>query len=226
MNAIFDVAEDHALDGQALAFDVPFPYKSGHIMMRAGCFGDISKRRIGFRIDHEDSMEVASTDDALEVMIDDSGLQFRLDLSKCRNGFLVARMCAVDNRAAMSHGCDILQEHNEEIAGQSVRVVTRARLNELTLCKQGAAGENAYAMVVDKTLTPKPIAGSRSATMIAGQTLHKVSRAVRTLKAQVRTTYGDGNPGKPRPMTLNQSNRMQTADTERLQQYGKTIHRC
>jgi hypothetical protein len=83
-------------------------------------------------------------------------------------------MCNSDNRAAMSHGSDILQEHNEEIAGRSVRVVTRARLKELTLCKERAAGENAFAMVLDKTVTPKPVTGSRSETFQAKRMLHHV----------------------------------------------------
>src|SRR5437899_8874050 len=86
MNAIFDVVEGQALDGQVVKFDVPFPYKGGLIMLRSGCFGDIHNRRVTFRLDHEASMEVASTDDALDIIADDDGVQFRLDLSKCKLG--------------------------------------------------------------------------------------------------------------------------------------------
>lgn len=227
-NAIFDVVDDKALDGQVLAFDVPFPYKGGYVMIKAGAFGDISNRPIGFRIDHLESMEVASTDDALELQIDDVGLQFRLDLSKCKNGYLVARMCEVDNRAAVSHGSDILQEHNEEIAGNSVRVVTRARLKELTLCKEGAAGLDAFAFVVDKTATQKPVAGSRSATFHAAQMLHKLSRSVKKLKASVVAACDQPPRSGPvrRTMTLDESNRFQTAETERLQDHARNMHRC
>ena len=78
MNAYLDVVDDQALDGQVVRFNVAFPYKGDLVMLRSDCFGDISTRRIGFRIDHEQSMEVASTDDALEVMVDDDALQFRL----------------------------------------------------------------------------------------------------------------------------------------------------
>jgi hypothetical protein len=78
---------------------------------------------------------VGSTDDALSLMIDDEGIQFRLDLANCRLGPALARMVANDNRASTSVGSDIYEEHKEEIDGKTVRVVTRARLKEVTICK-------------------------------------------------------------------------------------------
>jgi hypothetical protein len=223
MNAIFDVVEDQALDGQVVKFDVPFPYKGDLIMLRAGCFGDINNQRVAFRLDHEASLEVASTDDGLEVIADDDGVQFRLDLSKCKLGPLIARMCKSDNRSAMSVGSNILDEHKEVISGETVRVVTRARMTELSLCKEGAAGNNAFAVLVDKTFTPKPVAGSRSATFNAAYALHKVSRNVRKLKAAIAATY-DAAPPVRRSMTLDESNRLQTAENERLVAYARKVH--
>ncbi|WP_256807796.1 HK97 family phage prohead protease [Bradyrhizobium sp. Bra64] len=222
MNAIFDLVDDLALDGQFVAFNVPFPYKSDIVMLKPGCFGNVAKLRVGFWVDHEGSTEVGSTEDSLELMIDDDGAQFRLDLARCKNGHVLARMCEVDNRSAMSHGSDILAEHRETIAGQSVRVITRARLREITLCKEGAAGENAFAMVVDKTVTPKPVAGSRSLFFNTSRTLSKVSRTVRKLKASVAATYGDREQRRPvRWPTVEESNQAQTAEVERLQQQAR-----
>ncbi|MGY4364070.1 hypothetical protein ACVW1A_000135 [Bradyrhizobium sp. LB1.3] len=80
MNAVFDVVDDLALDGQFVAFNVPFPYRNDIVMLKPGCFGSVSNLRIAFLVDHEESTEVGSTDDAVEVMIDDEGAQFRLDL--------------------------------------------------------------------------------------------------------------------------------------------------
>ncbi|MDH2341542.1 HK97 family phage prohead protease [Bradyrhizobium sp. SSUT77] len=223
MNAIFDVVDDLALDGQFVAFNVPFPYKGDIVMLQPGCFGNVAKLRVGFWVDHEGSTEVGSTDDSLELMIDDDGAQFRLDLGRCKNGYVLARMCKVDSRSAMSHGSDILSEHRETIAGQSVRVITHARLNEITLCKEGAAGENAFAMVADKTVTPKPVAGSRSMFFNASRTLGKVGRTVRKLKASIAATYGDREPPrKIRWPTIEESNRAQTEETERLQRQARS----
>jgi hypothetical protein len=184
-------------------------------MLNAGSFGDIANSRVGFWIDHEESLEVGSTDDALSLMSDNEGIQFRLDLAKCKMGPVIARMCASDNRASMSVGSDILAEHRETIGGERVRVVTRAKLKELTLCAQGAAGENAFCYLVDKTYTPAPVAGLRSPTFHAAQKLHRVSRSVRALKASMAETYSA--PPAKRTFTLEQLNRMQTAETERLQ---------
>ncbi|WP_456664694.1 HK97 family phage prohead protease [Bradyrhizobium sp. LB13.1] len=222
MNAVFDVVDDLALDGQFVAFNVPFPYRNDIVMLKPGCFGSVSNLRIAFLVDHEESTEVGSTDDAVEVMIDDEGAQFRLDLGRCKNGHVLARMCEVDSRSAMSHGSDILAEHREMIAGQSVRVITRARLKEITLCKEGAAGENAFALVVDKAVTPKPVAGSRSLFFNTARTLGKVARTVRKLKASVAATYGEREQRRPvRWPTVEESNRSQTAETERLQRQAR-----
>ena len=193
---------------------IPFPYKGDWVMLEPGCFGKTSNGRIGFWIDHEAAMEVANTDDALEVVIDDDAGQFRLDLGKCKLGPLIARICQTDNRSAMSVGSDILDERKETIDGQTVRVVTRALIKEITLCKEGAAGENAFAFVVDKSFTPKPAAGSRSATFSAARALHKVSRNMRKLKAQIAETY-NAPPPLRRSMTVDRLNRMQTAETKR-----------
>jgi hypothetical protein len=123
----------------------------------------------------------------------------------------------------MSVGCDILEEHPETIDGHSVRVVTRARLREASICKEGAAGDNAFAMVVDKTFTPKPVAGSRSAAFNAAHALHKVSRKVRKLKTQIAATY-DAPPPVRRSMTVDELNGLQTAETERLVAHSRKVH--
>jgi hypothetical protein len=44
----------------------------------------------------------------------------------------------------------ITGEHNETIAGHSVRVVTRARLDEISVCNEGCAGDDAFAVLVDE----------------------------------------------------------------------------
>jgi hypothetical protein len=53
--------------------------------------------------------------------------------------------------------------------------------------------------------------------MQAGQRLHRVSRAVKKLKAQVLATYGDTKPVKVPRFSVEQTNRWQTEETERLQ---------
>jgi HK97 family phage prohead protease len=222
LNGICDVVDSQAIDGQLLKFNTVFPYRGDLVMLRSGCFGTTINHRVAVWLDHEPSTEVGSTDDALSLMIDDEGVQFRLDLANCRIGPALARMVTTDNRSATSVGSDIHEEHKQDIDGQTVRVVTRAKLREATICAQGAAGENAFCYLIDKTYTPPPVAGSRSPTFRAAQTLHRVSRSVRALKASMAETYSASPPAK-RTFTLDQLNRMQSAETERLQDRARQL---
>jgi hypothetical protein len=77
-NALSHDVKDRAIDGQANRFNVPFPYGNGIVMLKPNCFGNLANKKVGFRIDHIDSSELANTDGALELMADDEGIQFRL----------------------------------------------------------------------------------------------------------------------------------------------------
>jgi hypothetical protein len=207
-NAIFNSVKDRALDGQIVKFDTPFWYKNGLIMIEPDAFGDVEDYPVSFCIDHELETAVASTDDGLTLIVDDDGVQFRLDLEQAKR---------VGDREAMSLGCDILEECTKNIAGHDVRVVSRARLREVSVCRNGAAGDNAFAFLVDTTVTPKPVAGSRSKKFRDYNAMYKVSRKVREVKAtntallalQERLALL-GSESAPWTMTLDQSNRLET----------------
>jgi HK97 family phage prohead protease len=222
MNALMGEVTNRALDGQANPFNKAFPYRNSVVLLKAGCFGKLNDHKVRFLIDHNENCEVADTDDALELMVDSDGIQFRLDLEKTRRGNVIARMCEVDNRASISVGCDILEEHDETINGKTVRIITRARLREISVCQAGAAGDDAFGMLVDTTVTPKPAAGSRSSAFRAGQIVHKLSRKVRALKTTIAAMYDDKPPQRQWSMTIDESNREQTAEVERLQQRARS----
>jgi hypothetical protein len=184
-NAIYNTIKNRALDGSALKFNTPFPFpnKNRLIMFEPESFGNLDQCTVAFCVDHELSNVVATTDDGLTLIVDNDALQFRLDLEKATNGYAIAHMCEIGNREAMSVHCDILESHSKTIAGQTVQVVSCARLREISICKNGAAGDNAFAMLVDTTVTPKPTAGSRSKKFQTYNAMYKISRKVRELKA-------------------------------------------
>lgn len=192
VNAVFSDVTDRALDGQFCAFDKPFAYKESIVILKPGCFGDVGQYNVRFLTDHLASSEVADTDDALELMMDSESGRFRLDLEKTARGCIIARMCEVGSRAAMSVGCDIMEEHDEPIAGYKVRIVTRAILREISICKDGVAGDDAWATLVDTTVTPKPVAGSRSQQFQLSQERHKFNRTVRGIKSRIYALLDDG----------------------------------
>jgi Caudovirus prohead serine protease len=224
MNAVFGGVKNRAIDGQSNAFGKAFPYKNSLVLLKAGCFGNVDDYNVRFLIDHIDSTEVADNDGALELMVDEDGIQFRLDLEKTKLGNVIARMCEVGSRSSISIGCDIHAEHDEIIDGQTVRVVTRALLKELTQCRAGAAGDDAFAMLVDTTVTPKPVAGSRSTMFNVGRDLHKISRKLAAIKERIEianlnaciAVYED-QQSIDWSLTVNESNHMQSSDIEQLQ---------
>jgi hypothetical protein len=97
-------------------------------------------------------------------------------------------------------------------------------LKEISLCKNGAAGDNASAMLVDTTVTPKPVAGSRTKKFHAYNAMYKLSRKLRELKASNITVLALSdrvvslrNENEPirLSMTVAESNRF---DTDRIEQ--------
>jgi hypothetical protein len=102
----------------------------------------------------------------------------------------------------------------------------------VSLLKAGAAGDNAFAILVDTTTTPKPVAGSRSAMFNLGQKLFSVSRKVRNMKAtntavlalQDRLALLGGEPALlSRTMTIDRSNHLQSLYIQRLQTEQRAV---
>jgi phage head maturation protease len=182
-NAIFGSVKNRALDGQFVKFNVPISYNDTLIMFPPDAFGDIGQYTVGFRVDHEASSEVATTSNGLSLIVDDDSIQFRLDLEQATNGYLIAHLCEIGNREGMSIGFEFLEERTKIIAGHSVRVISRARLIEGSIVKNGAAGVNAFAYLVDTTVTPKPVAGTRTKKFQTYNAMYKVSSQLRAMRA-------------------------------------------
>jgi hypothetical protein len=113
--AIFNSVKNRALDGQAFKFNMPIPYRDGVIMFLPDTFGDVEDHNVAFCIDHELNTEVASTDDGLELIVDDDSIRFRLNLERAKRGHVLARLCEVGNREAISIGFNILDEHTKKL---------------------------------------------------------------------------------------------------------------
>jgi hypothetical protein len=229
-NAIYNNVKNRALDGQALKFNVPIPYNDTLIMFEPDAFGDIDQHTVAFCIDHLSSSEVATTNNGLLLIVDEDAIQFRLDLEQAKNGYVIAHMCEIGNREATSIGFEILDERTRTIAGHSVRVISRARLVEVSLCKNGAAGVDAFAYLVDTTATPRPVAGVRSKKFQAYNAMYKVSSKLRQMKAtntavlalQERIESLDAEP-IVWSMTVHESNAIATNDYERLRAQRRAV---
>jgi len=220
-NAIIADVKDRALDGEILRFNTVFEYKGDKVAFIPGAFGDTGKQDVKWCIDHIGSTASASTaEGSLELMIDDDAVRFRVHLDRTTSGPVLARMCEIGARDATSIACDILDEMKVEIEGERVRVVSRARLTELTQCSTGAF-PTAFCQLVDTTVTPRPTSGSESNTFKAGRILHKVNRQIKAM----RQRHSDVPAPRPKfAMTVEQSNRLHTEETEALQQRSRCSH--
>lgn len=220
-NAILAEVTDRALDGEVLRFNTVFEYKGDKVAFVPGAFGETSQQDVKWCVDHDLSTASAWTrDGSLELMIDDEAIRFRVRLDKTTQGPVLARMAEIGARDATSIACDILDETKVEIEGERVRVIKRARIIELTQCSTGAV-ESAFCQLVDTTVTPKPTSGSESATFAAGRALHKINRRIKAMR------QSKSEVPAPRPkfaMTVEQSNRLHTEETEALQQRTRGTH--
>jgi phage head maturation protease len=224
-NAIFNSIKDRALDGQFIKFNVIVPYQDTLILFEPDAFGDVDQHTVAFRVDHESSFDVATTDNGLSLVIDDDAIQFRLDLEQSVNGYVIAHMCEIGNRETMSIGFEILDERNKTIDGHSVRVISRARLIEGSLVNNGAAGVNAFAYLVDTTVTPKPVAGARSKKFQTYNAIYKLSSKLRAIKAtntavlalhERLALLGSEHEPIDWSMTIDQSNRLETDRNDQM----------
>jgi phage head maturation protease len=223
-NTVFSDVTDRALDGEVLRFNTVFEYKGDKVAFVPGAFGDTSKQDVKWCIDHIDATASASTGDgSLELMIDDEAVRFRVHLEKSTQGPVLARMAEIGARDATSISCDILDETKMEIAGERVRVVRRARMKELTQCSTGAVA-SAFCQLVDTTVTPKPTSGTESATFTAGRALHKINRQIKAMRQGRAAIHTEPALAPKFAMTVSQSNRLHTDETEALQRNVRGTH--
>lgn len=137
-----------ALQGYVVRFNKPHLFKGGVDVFVKGCFDAslASRKRIGFWIDHKSGTELASTDDDLELLADETGLAFRL------NNPLAPFVQEVRGRriTAMSAASRTLRHEYKQMDGARVRFILEADLVEVSMVKAGAV-KQAFIEVVDTT---------------------------------------------------------------------------
>lgn len=135
-----------ALQGYAVRYGKPHTYNGGIDVFVKGCFDKslASRRRIGVWLDHKVDAQLASTDDNLELMSDDTGLAFRLKRP------LDVLVDAVKSRklTAMSPSYRVVRQEYKSVADEQVRMILEADLEEISVVKAGAV-KQAFVDVVD-----------------------------------------------------------------------------
>ncbi|RCW80927.1 HK97 family phage prohead protease [Phyllobacterium bourgognense] len=135
-----------ALQGYVVRYNKPHVFKGAVDVFVKGSFDAslASRKRIEFWIDHKSGTEMASTDDDLELMSDETGLAFRL---KNPPTPLIAEVRS-RRITAMSAGSRTLRQEYKEVGGERVRFILEADLVEISMVKAGAV-KQAFIDVVD-----------------------------------------------------------------------------
>lgn len=180
-NTILDDTKGRALMGQFAAFGVPFydQIKEQWYLLENDCFGDLSKQIVEFQFAHNPATKAGDTTNALELYQDG---RFWFDLDKAENGRgpLIATLCASGAASSISIGATLMETRVENVDGEKVIVVTKAKLNEISQVSDGMAGDNAFAVVVDAENTQKPSDEIRSDVYDLHHRFHRLALSKRT----------------------------------------------
>jgi hypothetical protein len=199
------------LVGRILKFEVPFKNSDIWWIYKDRCFGDLNKQIVNFQFAHNSATKAASTTDHLTILNDG---RFELDLEAIDRGPFIASLAESGVAASISVGVDSIDHDWEYVGDEKVAVVRKARLVEISQLTEGAAGENAWCAVVDKDTFPELIDGVECEQFNLLHDLHKIAWKAKEIKRKV----DEANPQRPiSNITLDDVNRWQTCESERLQ---------
>ncbi|MER8913735.1 HK97 family phage prohead protease [Mesorhizobium sp. M0761] len=146
------VFERPALRGFATTYGQPFE-RDGLVAFLPGCFSaSLAADVVNVQIDHIGSTAVGDTRAGLRVVDHADGLAFEFELPPTQGGAVLASMVASNGRTDVSVGVDVLASTEKELRGHKVRLVTKAKLREISVCKAGAV-RHASVRLIDLAAT-------------------------------------------------------------------------
>lgn len=190
-NRIESAMERPAIRGLAVRYGEVFTFE-GHLhAFMPGCFSDslASGEEIDVRVDHEASTVLGSTASGLRFVDTAEGLAFDYEPPRDMQGALAISLVASDNRTDVSVGARQLTTVVRNIRGHDVRLITKARLAEISLCKDGLV-PTAHSRVVDLD-TALPLEAEAETTIMRTTALaNDLKTGVKRLAATVDTLSG------------------------------------
>jgi len=163
-----DRSASRRLTGYATRWNKPHAYKGKIDVFAPGCF-DVSlaaKRLVRFCEEHEPNITFATTNGGgLELRSDDVGLAFLADCSG-ETGARAFDLVKSHRKRAMSVKYYVTDHSDVTIAGESVRLIKAATLDDIALCSAGCVKE-AYADVADGKSAEPAHASKRAADINA-----------------------------------------------------------
>lgn len=169
--------KDIVIEGYAILYNEPL-INSGEInVIEAGSLSSSlqSAAPIFLQVNHDKERRIASTEDALAFVDDVVGLGFRVDLEETKNGSYIKQLVSSRQNAAVSVGLIIEESRVEKVGKHSVRFISRAKLNEISLVREGACAD-AFAGIVNSNYSEPVAAGRKGLVFKTNFALHKMQR--------------------------------------------------
>ncbi|MGY4502384.1 HK97 family phage prohead protease [Bradyrhizobium sp. GM24.11] len=237
-----DVEESRlCVEGLAVVFNEAIGTKTGDIIViESDAFDEhfSSGSRTEMWLAHKSTEVICSTSSGLEFTKTASGLAYRFPLDNKRYADDIRRMVESGKQACVSVGITRTKERTETIGRHKVTFVEKAELRELSLVAAGAC-EQAFARLVDAAHNPSLKESVESTPFKIDSGLHnaktqrdKITARMESIRARLNALEGrtealstsvgpDVGRAATRWPSTAESNRMQTAEVERLQRQAR-----
>jgi HK97 family phage prohead protease len=129
------------IGGIACKYGKPHLHRGRFEVMARGCFATTMIKPnavIRFVVAHDEGELIATTMDGLKLRSDNVALYFALAIPNSAAGDKAYRLVKSGEMTQMSVGYSIRDEEDMTVAGETVRFIRAATLNEISLVKKGA----------------------------------------------------------------------------------------
>lgn len=185
------VFERPALRGFATTYGQPFE-RDGLVAFLPGCFSaSLAADVVNVQIDHIGSTSVGDTRAGLRFVDHADGLAFEFELPPTQGGAVLAAMVASNGRTDVSVGVDVIESAEKAFRGHTVRLVTKAKLREISVCKAGAV-RHASVRLIDLAATSLTLEdelrhGTLALVARVNESVTGIKDSVKRLDAAVRS---------------------------------------
>jgi HK97 family phage prohead protease len=216
-----------AIEGWALITDEPIGLQTGEIVVfEPGCLDkSLASRKIDFRLAHDETEVVGSTNSGLELYVADQGIAYRMPLTNKRYATTIKRKVESKSQSAISVGVKFVKTRDQVVGKHNVVFVQEADLIELSLVAEGCCTQ-AYASLIDANESPSlkdsintPLFKLESMTHNVRVQGNKNRRRLLALSDRLAVLQTGTRYDEPHlvAMTSDQCNRLMTERYERLQ---------
>jgi HK97 family phage prohead protease len=178
-----------AITGYATVFNSPHQHRGRIDVFTADAFNVSLAIDAPFAalIQHSYKNPIAATGVNLELLPDDHGLAFRIEIKGSDKASIAARMVETGQRVGMSVGYVVKASENKTADGVPYRLITRAQLLEISIVEEGAVPQ-AYAALVDLDQHKTSLReDSRYGFLRRGEHVRDVEARVRRITSALRT---------------------------------------